>query len=63
MGSDLAVEYAPDRDPNAVPRRLADTSRARARLGFVPEIDLETGFRELVEWWRAERRRHSVIGA
>jgi hypothetical protein len=27
-------------------------SAARERLGFVAEVDLHTGLRNLVEWWR-----------
>ncbi len=52
MGSDLEVEYGPDRGVNAVPRRLADTSAASADLGFTAEIGLEEGLTRLVEWWR-----------
>ena len=53
MGSDLEVEYGPDRGVNAVPRRLADTSAAMAELGFNAEIGLEEGLPTcLVEWWR-----------
>ena len=55
MGSDLDVEFGPERAVNKVPRRLADTSAARRDLGFVAETDLEAGLRGLVEWWRAER--------
>jgi UDP-glucose 4-epimerase len=55
MGSDLPVEYGPERSVNKVPRRLADTTRAQAALGFTAEIDLEQGLTRLVEWWRATR--------
>jgi UDP-glucose 4-epimerase len=54
MDSPLAPEYGPERAVNAVPRRLADMTRARARLGFAPRIELEEGLRRLVEWWRKE---------
>jgi UDP-glucose 4-epimerase len=60
MGSDLAVEYGPARAVNNVARRLADTTRARERLGFEAELGLEEGLRTLVDWWRAE---HEVVGA
>ena len=43
MGSDLAVEYGPERAVNGVTRRLADTSAASEKLGFEAEIDLEQG--------------------
>jgi UDP-glucose 4-epimerase len=55
MGSDLEVEFGPERSVNKVSRRLADTETARRELGFVAEADLEAGLRGLVEWWRAER--------
>lgn len=58
MGCDVAPEYGPERSVNPVPRRLADTTRAREVLGFESEVDLETGLRNLVDWWhrvRAER--------
>jgi UDP-glucose 4-epimerase len=60
MGSDLDVEYGPPRAVNGVTRRLADVSKARDQLGWVPEIDLEEGLRRLVTWWRAERQHEGV---
>lgn len=54
MGSDLKPEYGPERSVNAVPRRLADIAAARDRLGFEAEVDLQTGLRDLVAWWRAD---------
>jgi UDP-glucose 4-epimerase len=53
--SDLSVEFGPARQVNGVTRRLADTAAARDDLGFVAEVGLEDGLRELVAWWRAER--------
>jgi UDP-glucose 4-epimerase len=55
MGSDLSVEFGPERAVNKVSRRLADTSRAQEQLGFIAEIGVEEGLTKLVEWWRAER--------
>lgn len=57
MGSDLPVEHGPERAVNGVVRRLADTGAARRDLGFEAEVDLETGLRELVDWWRPVRDR------
>jgi UDP-glucose 4-epimerase len=51
MGSDLSVEYGPERAVNGVSRRLADTSAARRDLGFEATVGLEEGLRQLVEWW------------
>ena len=55
MGSTLRPEHVPERTVNPVPRRLADISRARRRIGFEPTVSLETGIRQLVEWWQEER--------
>ena len=57
MGADPSMipEYGPERKVNAVPRRLADTSKARELLGFEAEVDLEEGLSRLVEWWRANK--------
>lgn len=53
--SGLAPEHGPARAVNGVVRRLAETGRAAERLGFEARIDLRTGLRDLVDWWRAER--------
>ncbi|MGQ4386133.1 NAD-dependent epimerase/dehydratase family protein [Streptomyces sp. SAS_270] len=53
--SDLEPVHGPARAVNGVSRRLADTVQAAERLGFTARIDLRTGLRDLVEWWRAER--------
>jgi UDP-glucose 4-epimerase len=60
MGSDLSVQFGPERAVNRVPRRLADTSQARERLGFTAEVSLGEGLRRLVEWWRAEEERPAL---
>ena len=44
----LEPEFHPARKVNPVPRRLADTRRAREELGFVAEVPLEAGLRRLV---------------
>ncbi|MCR9079544.1 MAG: NAD-dependent epimerase/dehydratase family protein [Hyphomonadaceae bacterium] len=51
----MTPEYGPERKINAVPRRLADTSKARELLGFEAEVDLEEGLRRLVDWWRLNK--------
>jgi UDP-glucose 4-epimerase len=55
MRSDLAPEFGPERRVNSVTRRLADTRRARERLGFEASVSLEEGLDRLVSWWREER--------
>jgi UDP-glucose 4-epimerase len=61
MESDLPVEHAAPRSINAVPRRLADTTRAREALGFEAQVSLEQGLRRLMDWWRSQRPRDTAI--
>ncbi|PZN54631.1 MAG: NAD-dependent epimerase [Proteobacteria bacterium] len=63
MGSTLRAEHVEQRKVNAVPRRLADTSKARALLGFEAEIPLEAGLRDLVSWWQQERKIGTEVAA
>src|SRR5579859_1154382 len=53
MGSSLQPEYGPARKVNAVPRRLAETSNAKQRIGFEAQVGLDEGLRRLVAWWQA----------
>ena len=55
MGKEMAPEFGPPRGVNAVPRRLADTTKAEQMLGFKARVDLDDGLRRLVSWWRANR--------
>ena len=55
MMSPAVPEHAPERRVNPVPRRLADTSRARQVLGFETAVPLEHGLLQLVDWWRGGR--------
>ncbi|WP_317447102.1 NAD-dependent epimerase/dehydratase family protein [Streptomyces collinus] len=59
--SGLAPEHGPARAVNGVVRRLAETGRAAERLGFEARIDLRTGLRDLVDWWRAERAAADAV--
>ena len=60
MGSDLAVEYGPALPASGVTRRLASTE-ARARdLGFTATVNLDDGFRQLINWWGAGRALESA---
>lgn len=43
-----------------VMRRIPDISRARALLGFEPEIDLEEGLRKTIAWQIARRKQLGV---
>ncbi|MBY0293958.1 GDP-L-fucose synthase [Patescibacteria group bacterium] len=40
--------------PDGQPRRALDVSRAK-EFGFTASVDFETGLKETIEWWRANR--------
>ena len=54
MGSSLRPEHAEERKVNPVPRRLADTRKGKALLGFKTTTTLEEGMQSLVKWWKQE---------
>jgi len=56
MGSNLTPEYGPERSVNSVTRRLADTSKAKDKLGFEASIGLEEGLSRLVAWWQTNKK-------
>jgi len=39
--------------PTALPIRIVDTNKAKSVLGFEPEITIEEGIRETVEWYKS----------
>ncbi len=55
MDSKLSIEYGPERKLTSVPRRVADTRRAKAKLGFEAQVTLEEGLRRLVAWWKGKK--------
>jgi len=60
MDVDMPLEYGPERKVNPVPRRLADTSSAREKIGFTAQVQLESGLSELVDWWRTQKSELAV---
>jgi UDP-glucose 4-epimerase len=52
----LAPEFHPPRKVNPVPRRLANTRRATAEIGFGAEVSLLEGLRRLAAWRLSLRR-------
>jgi UDP-glucose 4-epimerase len=49
-GSTLEPEFLPERTVNPVPRRLADTRKAKELLGFEAKVSVEEGLRRLIAW-------------
>ncbi len=41
--------------PDGQPRRCLEVSNAKEHLGFVAKMDLETGLRRTIDWYRAHR--------
>jgi nucleoside-diphosphate-sugar epimerase len=50
MGARLSPEFGPERKVNPVPRRFADTEKAKRLLGFEAQVGIEEGLRTLIEW-------------
>lgn len=51
---DLRPRHEAERSVNAVSRRLADVSRARALIGFEAQVSLPRGLATLLDWWAAQ---------
>lgn len=49
-GLDLKVEYHPSRSID-VKRNVLDITRAKAELGWQPQVDLATGMQQTAQWW------------
>ncbi|MGH9941440.1 MAG: GDP-mannose 4,6-dehydratase [Pyrinomonadaceae bacterium] len=49
--ANIQIGALPDR-PNEIPRMYADSTRARALLGWKPEVSFDEGLRLTVEWFR-----------
>jgi UDP-glucose 4-epimerase len=62
MDSNLEIEYGPEPKLAAVPRRVADVSKAKAKLGFEAVVTLDQGLRRLLTWWRQERQSAAADG-
>ncbi len=48
--SSLQPEFMPERTVNPVPRRLADTRKAKELLGFEAKVNVEEGLRRFIDW-------------
>ncbi|MFI5193728.1 MAG: NAD-dependent epimerase/dehydratase family protein, partial [Chitinophagales bacterium] len=49
--STLSPEFRAENSINPVSRRLADISKAKKLLDFIPTVSLEKGMKELTEWY------------
>lgn len=58
--STLEPEFMPERSVNPVPRRLADTSKAKEMLGFEAKVSVEEGLKRLIAWRREVLDRSDV---
>jgi dTDP-glucose 4,6-dehydratase/UDP-glucuronate decarboxylase len=43
-------------------RRCPDLSKSKALLGYEPKVDLETGIRRLIEWYRRFAKLEELLG-
>jgi UDP-glucose 4-epimerase len=57
----LNPEFHPPRKVNPVPRRLAETRRARTDLGFVAQVPLDEGLHRLAAWRKATSLQPEVV--
>jgi len=55
MNADIEIEHGPEREVNAVERRLADVTSASRELGFTAGVGLEEGLTRLVAWFRDQK--------
>jgi UDP-glucose 4-epimerase len=60
-GSTLEPEFLPERSVNPVPRRLANTNKAKELLGFKAKVSLEEGLRRLISWRKDVIARNSTV--
>jgi nucleoside-diphosphate-sugar epimerase len=51
---DAVADYKETRAGD-VKHSLADTTRAREFLGFVPQVNLQTGLQHTIDWWKQSR--------
>jgi UDP-glucose 4-epimerase len=58
----LEPEFHPVRTVAPLARRLADTRRAKAEIGFETEVGLDEGLRNLAAWRRAQLAVAEVVG-
>ncbi|MFW8645998.1 NAD-dependent epimerase/dehydratase family protein [Rhizobium beringeri] len=53
--SDLLKLGALPMRPNEPPRLVADVTRLRQEVGFLPRISLDQGLQDAIDWWRQQQ--------
>ena len=53
VGSNATIELD-ETKPTALPTRMVDITKAKAILGYAPQITLEDGIKDTVEWYRKQ---------
>ena len=48
--------------PDGQPRRMLDTSRAKALFGFEAQVGLEEGLRRTIDWYTSTQKLTAVGG-
>ena len=56
IGKHPHAQYDPSM-PEGYPERAADVTKLRKITGFVPQISLEEGIREMVDWYKRHVRK------
>jgi UDP-glucose 4-epimerase len=58
LNMDIPVEYRPRRDWDHIVRRRSDITNISRMLGYKTTVDLETGLRRTVDWFKQNDIRH-----
>lgn len=62
IGANLDAQHGPER-PGDVKHSLADITAARRDLEYDPAVNVETGLRKTVEWYRKQELKEHVVAA
>jgi UDP-glucuronate 4-epimerase len=56
LGTKAVIDQQPEK-PGDMPITYADLSKAERILGYRPQVPIETGIREFVQWYRGYKKR------
>ena len=66
-GNPLRLSFVPHAEffgaYREIPRRVPDLSKARALLGYRPQVSFEEGLRRYVEWYRSRESARAALPA